>query len=71
MSKKPLSPPFIYCENTAQIFKVLCGRFLQKFAVLKYKENPHHDINLIKRQYKAKRLFRHVILFSIIKSAVL
>lgn len=28
-------------------------------------------INLIKRQFKAKRLFRHVILLNIINSAVL
>lgn len=44
---------------------------MQKFLVLKYKDNPQHDINMIKIQFEAKRVFRHVILLSIINSAVI
>ena len=58
-------------QESFKIFKVLCGRLLQKLAILKYKENPHHDTNLLKRQSKAKRLFRLVILLNIINCRVI
>lgn len=52
-----------YLKPAWQTFTEICNFEVQ--------ENVHDGVNLMRRQFEAKRVFRHVILLNIINSAVL